>query len=143
MTKDAFQSLRVLVVDDEAFSQQLVVLVLEKLGVGNVGVAHNGKHALEVLGTAAEPFDLIISDIEMPEMGGFELARRIRYGVVPRYKDIPILMLTGHGTEENVRKGRLHRIQGFIVKPPSADALKKHIRRALGAKGSGLEGNGP
>lgn len=143
MTKDAFQSLRVLVVDDEVFSLQLVVLVLEKLGVGNIGVAQNGKHALEVLGTAAGPFDLIISDIEMPELGGFELARRIRYGVVPRYKDIPILMLTGNATEENVRKGRLHRVQGFVVKPPTADALKKHMTRALGAKGSGPEGTGP
>lgn len=134
MTEDAFESLRVLVVDDEDYSQQVVVLVLEKLGVGNVSVARNGKHALEVLGSALEPFDLVISDIEMPEMGGFELARMIRYGTVPQYKDIPILMLTGHSTEENVQKGRIHRIQGFIVKPPNADVLKKYMTRALATK---------
>lgn len=134
MTEDAFKSLRVLVVDDEDYSQQVVVLVLEKLGIGNVSVAHNGKHALEVLRSALEPFDLVISDIEMPEMGGFELARMIRYGTVPQYKDIPILMLTGHSTEENVQKGRIHRIQGFIVKPPNADVLKKYMTRALATK---------
>jgi len=134
MAEDAFKYLKVLVVDDEDYSQQLVVLVLEKLGVSNVSVARNGKHALEVLGSALEPFDLVISDIEMPEMGGFELARMIRYGTVPQYKDIPILMLTGHSTEENVQKGRIHRIQGFIVKPPSADVLKKYMTRALATK---------
>jgi len=134
MAEDAFKYLKVLVVDDEDYSQQLVVLVLEKLGVSNVSVARNGKHALEILGSALEPFDLVISDIEMPEMGGFELARMIRYGTVPQYKDIPILMLTGHSTEENVQKGRIHRIQGFIVKPPSADVLKKYMTRALATK---------
>jgi CheY-like chemotaxis protein len=134
MADDAFKYLKVLVVDDEETSQQILVLVLEKLGVGNVSVARNGKHALEVLGSALEPFDLVITDIEMPEMGGFELARMIRYGAVPQYKDIPILMLTGHSTEENVQKGRIHRIQGFIVKPPSAFVLKKYMTRALGAK---------
>lgn len=79
-------------------------------------------------------FDLIITDIEMPEIGGFELARRIRYGIVPRYKDVPILMLTGHSTEGNVRKGKFHKIQGFIVKPPSPETLKRHMVRALGIK---------
>ena len=143
MTQDEFGSLRVLIVDDETFSLQLVVLVLEKLGVGKVSVAENGKQALEVMRTAEEPIHLVISDIEMPEMGGFEFARRIRYGEVPRYKDIPILMLPGHATEENVRKGRIHRIQGFIVKPPTADAMKKHMQRALAAKGAGPEGRGP
>lgn len=134
MADDAFKYLRVLVVDDEDTSLQVLVLVLEKLGVESVSVARNGKHALEVLGSALEPFDLVITDIEMPEMGGFELARMIRYGAVPPYKDIPILMLTGHSTEENVLKGRIHRIQGFIVKPPSAFVLKKYMMRALGAK---------
>jgi two-component system chemotaxis response regulator CheY len=129
-----FESLRVLVVDDDVFSQQLVTRVLETLGVVRVEVAGNGKQALERLKSAEEPFDLVISDIEMPAMGGFELARRIRYGFVPRYKDVPILMLTGHGTEENVMKGRLHRIQGFVVKPPEAEVLKRHLRRALEAR---------
>ena len=63
-----------------------------------------------------------------------ELARRIRLNAVPKYKGIPILMLTGHSTEENVRKGRIHRIQGFIVKPPSAEILDRHMTRALKIK---------
>lgn len=91
----------------------------------------NGAEAIDTLSNVRGFFDLVISDIEMPEMAWFELVRRIRYGVVPRYKDIPILMLTGHSTEGNVQKGKFHKIQGFIVKPPSPEVLKRHITRAL------------
>ena len=73
----------------------------------------NGAEAIDTLSNVRGFFDLVISDIEMPEMAWFELVRRIRYGVVPRYKDIPILMLTGHSTEGNVQKGKFHKIQGF------------------------------
>lgn len=134
MTKDAFKSLRVLVADDDAFSQKIVVMVLNNLGVKNIIVARNGTEALVSLATTVEPIDLVISDIEMPEMGGFELARKIRLGVVSKYKDIPFLMLTGHSTEENIMKGRIHRIQGFIVKPPSAEVLERYMTRALKIK---------
>ncbi|MEK7246012.1 MAG: response regulator [Pseudomonadota bacterium] len=134
MTKDDFKFLRVLVADDDAFSQKIVVTVLNNLGVKNIILAENGAEALESLARAVEPIDLVISDIEMPEMGGFELARRIRLGAVAKFKDIPILMLTGHSTEDNIRKGRIHRIQGFIVKPPSAEILERNMTRALKKK---------
>ena len=134
MTNDAFKSLRILVADDDAFSQKIVVMVLNNLGVKNIVLAGNGTEALENLASAVQPIDLVISDIEMPEMGGFELARRIRLGAVAKYKDIPILMLTGHSTEDNIRKGRIHRIQGFIVKPPSAEILERYMTRALKIK---------
>jgi CheY-like chemotaxis protein len=134
MMEDTFKSLRVLLVDDEAFFQQIMVRLLFTLGVTNVEVAKNGQHALDVLASATVPISLVISDIEMPEMGGFELARRIRLGAVPKYKEVPILMLTGHSTEENLMKGRIHRIQGFIVKPTSADILKRNIARIFTPK---------
>jgi CheY-like chemotaxis protein len=134
MTNDAFKTLRVLVADDDAFSQKIVVMVLNNIGVKNIIVARNGTEALTSLATTVEPIDLVISDIEMPGIGGFELARRIRLGTVSKYKDIPILMLTGHSTEENITKGRIHRIQGFIVKPPSAEVLERYMTRALKMK---------
>jgi two-component system chemotaxis response regulator CheY len=134
MTKDAFANLRVLVAEDNAFSLDLLVAMLDTLGIGSVVLAKDGGEALEKLSSNAEPVDLVISDIEMPGMGGFELARRIRQGTVPGYKDIPFLMLTGHSEEENIRAGRGLRIQGFIVKPPNAEILERSIVRALGMK---------
>ncbi len=132
MTDDAFKALHVLVVEDEAFSQRFVTRVLTTLGITQVTLADNGAKALEALQADGSQFDLVISDIEMPEMDGFELARRIRWGTAPQYKDVPFLMLTGQDTEENIIKGKAHRIQGFIIKPPKADVLKEHIVRALG-----------
>lgn len=131
MTSDMFGSITVLVVEDEEFSQRVVTRLLSTIGVGRAVTANNGDEALKVLESADEPIDLIISDIEMPGMDGFELTRKIRYGVVPQYKDIPILMLTGHDTDKNVRKGRVHRIDGFVVKPISRDVLIQHLKQML------------
>ena len=132
MTTDALSKTTVLVVDDEAFALRLVTRVLEKLGVGAVVTAGNGNEAIAVLGDESQAIDLVISDIEMPEMDGWELARKIRYGVVPQYKEVPILMLTGQDTEDNVKKGRIHKIEGFIVKPPKADVLQSYLAKVLG-----------
>ena len=97
----AFQSVTVLVVEDEGFSLRFVSRILQALGVAGVIGAGNGCAALELLKNSETPIDLVISDIEMPEMDDFELARRIRYGTVPKYKDVPILMLTGQDTSYN------------------------------------------
>ena len=134
MSKNAFASLRVLVAEDQDFSLEMVAAMLRNLGVPQVVLARDGQQALDALAAAREPIDLVISDLEMPGIGGFELARRIRSGAVPGYKDVPLLMLTGHSEEENLREGRTHRIQGYIVKPPSADLLERSIARALGIK---------
>lgn len=132
MTDEAFKTLHVLVVEDEAFSQRYMTRALATLGITQVTLADNGAKALEALQADGSQFDLIISDIEMPEMDGFQLTRQIRWGAVSQYKDIPILMLTGQDTEENIQKGKVHRIQGFIIKPPKPDVLREHIVQALG-----------
>ena len=132
MVAEVFASLRVLVVEDEAFSQRFLVRVLDTIGIGHVLSAENGARALELLGATDTAVDLVISDIEMPEMDGYELVRRIRYGTVPRFKDVPVLILTGRNTEKNIRKGRIHKISGYVVKPPKADELRAHIVEALG-----------
>ncbi len=129
---NALKSVTVLVVEDEEFSARFVTRILGKIGVSAVITAANGAEALELLESAETPIDLVISDIEMPEMDGFELARRIRYGTVPQYKAVPILMLTGQDTERNVDKARIHKIDGFIVKPPKAEDLERRMKKALG-----------
>ena len=134
MTNEALKSIRVLVVDDDGISQKIAVAILNNIGINNIDLANNGTEALDILATADHSFDLVITDIEMPEMDGFELARKIRLGTVEKIKAIPILLLTGRNTDENIRKGRIHRIQGFIIKPPSAEVLEHHIIQALKIK---------
>ncbi len=130
--KNIFNSVTVLVVEDEEFSLRFVTRILDVIGAGSITTATNGAEALALLEESENPIDLIISDIEMPEMDGYELVRRIRYGTVPEYKDVPILMLTGQDTDDNVKKARIHKISGFIVKPPKAEIMAIHMKNALG-----------
>jgi CheY-like chemotaxis protein len=98
--KISFKSVNVLVVEDEEFSARFVTRILEELGVGRVATAGNGAEALEKLAAEPKNIDLVICDIEMPEMDGYEFVRRARYGTVSEYKKLPILILTGQDTEK-------------------------------------------
>ncbi len=129
---DVFSSVNVMVVDDEEFAQRFVTRILAMIGTGEVVTADNGAEALERLADTDIAIDLIISDIEMPEVDGYEFVRKVRYGAVPKYKDVPILILTGKDTDENAQKARFHKIDGFIVKPPNAEDLERKLRKALG-----------
>jgi len=129
---NALKNVSILVVDDEVFSLRFVSRILGKIGIESIVTAENGVEAIEVLESGEQVIDIVISDIEMPEMDGYELARRIRYGAVPQYQTVPIVMLTGQDTESNVEKARIHKINGFIVKPPKIDDLEQRILEALG-----------
>ncbi len=128
---NAFEKLCVLVVEDEAFSLRFVLRILQKLGISQVLDAANGAEALDRLANSDTPVDLIFSDIEMPEMDGYELVRRIRDGAASGYEDVPILMLTGQNIDDADEAARVHKIGGYIVKPPKPDQLEQHIRGAL------------
>ncbi len=132
MSDDEFASLNVMAVEDESFSQTVLAKVLEKVGVASVTFAENGAEALDKLAQAEPKIDLVVCDIEMPEMGGYEFVRQVRYGAVPGYKDLPIIMLTGKDTDLNTQRALIHKINGFLVKPAQPDTLGNTIRRALG-----------
>jgi len=133
MSDPEFENLAVMAIDDEDFARGFVSRVLDAIGIGTIYLAENGVDALSQLETADPPVDLVISDIEMPEMNGYEFVRRLRYGALPKYKELPVIMLTGKDTDKNVRSARIHKISGYVVKPPEVNTLKDHIRRALGS----------
>ncbi len=134
MNDDVYDRLNVMVVEDEEFSRFFLAKVLSSIGIENVTFAENGSDALAKLENLDTGLDLIICDIEMPEMGGYEFVRRLRYGAIPAFKDVPIVMLTGKDTEKNVRSAKIHKISGFMVKPPEAEPLKKMIDQVLDGK---------
>ena len=132
MVEEAYGALTVMVVDDEEFSRKFVLRILESIGIGHVITAESGTVALSQLDETEGNVDLVICDIEMPEMTGYEFARRVRYGTVPRFKDVPILILTGQASDKNVKKARMYKINGFVTKPPTVDLLRVFIRDVLG-----------
>jgi CheY-like chemotaxis protein len=132
MTDREFRSLNVMAIEDEAFSQKVVSELLGNIGVHSVTVAENGADALAKLETGDPAIDLIICDIEMPEMDGYEFVRKVRMGAVPDYREVPIIMLTGKDTDKNAQSARIHKISGFLVKPAKEATMKAAISHALG-----------
>ncbi|MGB7922069.1 MAG: sigma-54 dependent transcriptional regulator [Pyrinomonadaceae bacterium] len=113
-----------LIVDDEQGIRQLLTLVFERAG-HQVRSAENGRRALELL--RAEPADLIISDVKMPDIGGIELLSAARE-LMP---DVAVVMMTAFATVETAREAFKLGADDFIQKPFDVDELKLIAAKAL------------
>ena len=134
MSGGEFGSVNILIIDDDPLARKLLFHLLEKLGTGAIFEAEHGAKALFYLGDEShERVDLIISDIVMPMLDGWGFVRRLRYGVAPLYKDLPVLMLTANNSDENIRKAATYKVHGFIIKPPKGDVVAQLMRDALAA----------
>ncbi len=132
MRDEKYSPLTIMVVEDDELGLKYVKALLQGIGVGLMMGVENGAEAMLVLSETENDVDLVICDVEMPQMNGFEFARRVRYGTVPRFKDLPILMLTGHTTEKHVQYARTHKVSRLIEKPLTADVLRVEIDHVLG-----------
>src|SRR3954471_4798434 len=115
---------KILIVDDEPGMRQLLTIVFGREG-HEVGAAENGRRALEVL--RAQPADLIVSDVRMPDMGGIELLREARE-LLP---DVAVVMMTAFATVETAREAFKLGADDFIQKPFDVDELKLIVEKAL------------
>jgi two-component system chemotaxis response regulator CheY len=93
-----------------------------------VETANNGQAALDKLKAGIKP-NLILTDINMPVMGGFELIGKVR--AMPGLKFVPILTLTTEGDSAKREEGKRAGATGWLVKPVSGDDLIKVIRKVL------------
>jgi len=93
---------KVLLVEDTVFFRRYIQGVLEKSGY-HVIVAQNGKEAIDVLNQEGSEISIVISDIEMPQMNGFEMARAIRK--YPHYKDLPMIAVSSKADKNYRQEG--------------------------------------
>ena len=119
---------QILIVEDDKELSQLFQKVLEKNGY-QVKSASDGAQALEVLDK--EYIDLIISDIMMPVMDGYEATRRIRALEDPARAKIRILAMTANAFEEDRKAAFAAGMDGFLSKPIDIDELWKTLQRLL------------
>lgn len=117
---------KILAVDDSISIRQIVSHTLMDAGY-EVETANDGSEALTK--AQSTKFDVVISDVNMPNMGGFELVKAIRGN--PQYKFIPILMLTTETSMEKKQEGKLAGATGWLVKPFNPDTLLKTLKRVL------------
>ncbi|AOB31023.1 chemotaxis protein CheY [Bordetella sp. H567] len=122
----------ILVADDSATMRMIVQATLTGAG-WKVLAAGNGKDALALAMEQGQPVDLVVSDWNMPVMGGLELIRGLRQ--VERYQEVPVLVLT---TEEDIESKTAARdlgVCGWLQKPVDPDVLVEMASELLGLPG--------
>lgn len=117
----------ILAVDDSASMRQMVSFTLKNAG-HNVTDAADGELAL--IAAKKAKFDLVITDVYMPNMDGISLVRELRK--LPDYQFIPMLLLTTESAKDKKVDGKNAGATGWIVKPFNSDQLLNTIKRVLG-----------
>jgi CheY-like chemotaxis protein len=121
--------LKILYVEDDYLSSAVHAKLLESAG-HQVNLANNGIEAVEEL--KKQPADLLILDIEMPQMNGFELASAIRSGELgPALQNLTMLALTAHSSNSDVKHAQLLGINAFLAKPFFPQSLLFTIDRIM------------
>ncbi len=116
-----------LIVDDEYFMRRLVQFGLSRIGA-RILLANNGRDALKVI--AAEPVDLLIIDVNMPELDGFETVAELRKD--PRHAGLPVIMMTAGGLAEARTKAAALGVAAFFTKPFGPALLAEQAKALLG-----------
>jgi signal transduction histidine kinase/DNA-binding response OmpR family regulator len=111
-------SLRVLLAEDNPVNQQVAVAMLVKRG-HEVHVSSNGREAVDAV--RARDYDVVLMDIQMPEMDGFEATQAIR--ALPKGKDLPIIGLTAHALSGERERCLSHGMTDYLPKPFKAHEL--------------------
>lgn len=121
-------NLRILVVDDYAMMRRIICGLLREMGVGTVEEAEDGVVALSKLRLNA-PFHLVITDVNMPNLNGFELLKAIKADESLRH--LPVLMVTAEARKEDIALAAQSGAAGYIIKPFTRDVLEKKVQKIL------------
>jgi YesN/AraC family two-component response regulator len=128
-TTDTFANLRVLFADDELFLHQVTVAMLKSIGINEVSAAANGVEAISFI--SEHDIDLLITDIQMPEMNGIELIQKIRTGKTLEDRELRTIVVTSFSSTEVLSSCLLLDINGFLVKPITPDSAREKIQAAM------------
>jgi len=128
MTTTQGKKKRILVVDDNAENIRVIGSILRLQGY-NAGFAMDGQQTLEILKGSVEEFDLMLLDVNMPGMNGFEVCREIRR--MERFDELPVIFLTANTETAQIVEGFSSGGQDYVTKPFQADELLARISTHL------------
>lgn len=119
--------MKILVVDDFSTMRRIVRNLLVELGFSNLLIqeADDGNNALALL--RSQPFDIVVTDWNMPNMSGIDLLRAIR--AEASMKHLPVLMVTAENNREQIIAAAQAGVNGYIVKPFTAITLKEKLTK--------------
>ena len=119
--------MKFLVVDDFSTMRRIVRGLLKEIGHNNVEEAEDGVVAMNMLKNAR--FDFIVSDINMPNMNGFELLKAVKAD--DALKHIPVLMVTAEARKEDIVRAAQEGAAGYIVKPFTKATLEEKVQKIM------------
>ena len=119
--------MKFLVVDDFATMRRIVRNLLKEIGYSNADEAEDGVAALQKLKMGG--FDFVVSDINMPNMNGFDLLKSIR--AEPILRDLPVLMVTAEAKKEDIMTAAQAGASGYIVKPFTKATLEEKLAKII------------
>ena len=121
------RSMRILIVDDFSTMRRIVKNLLADLGFTNVDEADDGSTAWPMIQTLS--YDLIVSDMNMPNMSGTELLKQLRSDEY--LKRIPFILITAEAKREQFLEAAQLGVDGYIVKPFTAEKLNRQIEKVF------------
>jgi two-component system chemotaxis response regulator CheY len=119
--------LKFLIVDDFSTMRRIVRGLLKEMGCHNADEAEDGAIALGMLKN--QKFDFVVSDINMPNMNGFELLNAIKADAA--LKHLPVLMVTAEARKEDILRAAQSGAAGYIVKPFTKATLEEKVQKIL------------
>ena len=123
----AVADMKFLVVDDFATMRRIVKNLLKEIGIQHMDEAEDGQMALRML--KGTKYDFVVSDINMPNMNGFELLRQIRAD--GDLKALPVLMVTAEAKKEDIITAAQAGASGYVVKPFTKATLEEKVSKIL------------
>ena len=129
---------RILLTEDNEINQQIAIELLEGTGA-TVTVANNGREAVEILtgGPQPPPFDVVLMDLQMPEMDGFQATAKLRGD--GRFGDLPIIAMTAHATIEERQRCLAAGMNDHIAKPIDPEDLFGTVGRFFRKQQAGAD----
>ncbi len=123
-------SLKILIVDDSATTRALIkrTIQLAKLPVEKLFEAADGKAGLAQIN--ANPVDLVLADLHMPEMDGAEMTRQILKN--PATANTPVVIISAEPNNERIAQLQLEGVKGYLRKPFTPESLREVINQVLG-----------
>lgn len=121
---------RILIVDDLPSLREILKAHLRRLGFRHITEAADGREAYQMMvsaKTSGDPYEVVISDWNMPNMDGLELLKVVR--AVPDWKNLPFLLLTTESEKAKVLEAVVATVSNYMVKPVDEEMLKEKLKK--------------
>ncbi|MCH7937227.1 MAG: response regulator [Proteobacteria bacterium] len=131
MAEVDISKLHILVVEDEIYTRKVMTRVLKGIGTGKISLAKDGYRALAILQEAKWRVDVILLDLQMPRVNGYEFIKRLHAEFEPPLSETPVVVISGHSEKKELDRARGLGVGLFLLKPITPEQVVTRINAAV------------